>query len=1278
MTDGFGPQGNRERTHTKKAYCRHEDAEIYGIPVTNDWRFDPLHEGLLVDSKMEPSSRCSIPASIGVDVHLMANKQPGQMEPSPRGQTPMVVDIEPLLMTNEQPAQMELLPDIETAMPSSMEPQQSSTSLSFVQVGASSKFQNPMPALRPQQLSLKNRQSILIEQSPRAYGSSSFKLALQQPLSTNGPSMQKEPSSKFQMVASANKGTKQLPSVSKVARMEHLPKVQGATSPTLGTPQLSSKNKRKSQTEKLSKVQSINLAAQVASPAIRKAAQAEPSPKVQSESFESVRSKLRESLAAALVLVPEAQRNSQATEKTQSTMETNVQGEMADDSGKQVEASTITTSVFSCPLSETCSEPMSSKGNECDVPLKLDESHCLPSDAFTSGGAADYTQIWKCDMQDFELKHTSLGGDMSFGNNLVFKDELLQGNGLCWASDNDFESSALKEGEPKRLKLTLEGSSMDTKESVVKTQHLATKIEAELFRLFGGVNKKYKEKGRSLLFNLKDPNNPELRERVFSEEITPERLCSMTAEELASKQLTEWRIAKAEEFAQMVVLPESDIDLRRLVKKTHKGEFQVEVEKDDTIPVEVAVGANSLPQVSTRANETKNVVKSIENEAQNSTMHGETEIPDNSAASKKLDLGSLRPQDMQDLMVDELKDTEFLPAILSLDEFMEALDSEPPFQSLPVDAVQDSPTKKKGSDSQHLRSNSMPDRSYVENAVPENSQSKSDDTLNYLNSKPDKASDSLVSKQDHLHTASADLPDSSSNHADEIDSRNTSTNNNHALCSGSISEVDNGSPGITANGDNVWEGLVQLNISSLVTVSGFFKSGEKTSTKEWPGFLEIKGRVRVDAFEKFLQELPSSRSRAIMISWTDLQLGYRQALGAQAACKLLTFNKRLTGGLMVVHFQWKEGSPESGRASLIETADSYVADERVGYAEPAPGVELYFCPPHSRTVQMLEKHLPKEHLEALAASTDGGLVGIVVWRRPHVTSAVSPRLSNHKHSSSSRKHLVSSRKPPPLNSNADVAIKRPAAAAAALPAPVNTILEPQPEEAADDVPPGFGPRATRDEDDLPEFDFRGSRPTASNPRQGGSGVGMSHSHGRPLARRPADQMRELIHKYGQGESGTGSGIPSLSHMQPHMQPWGEDDDDDDIPEWRPHQDSHPPSQGLHRRTQPPSHQANPHLMPMAARKPPLLAVHAPPQLVSAMALPMQPPPMGATQLAQTAWQQQGAWWPHARMPVHGAQQPCHYGGQAAEGQHNGMMGGYGNLPDSADWRSDVHNRGRGM
>lgn len=51
-------------------------------------------------------------------------------------------------------------------------------------------------------------------------------------------------------------------------------------------------------------------------------------------------------------------------------------------------------------------------------------------------------------------------------------------------------------------------------------------------------------------------------------------------------------------------------------------------------------------------------------------------------------------------------------------------------------------------------------------------------------------------------------------------------------------------------------------------------SGEKTTTEEWPMLLEIKGRVRLDAFEKFVRELPNSRSRAVMVLFYCLQFSH--------------------------------------------------------------------------------------------------------------------------------------------------------------------------------------------------------------------------------------------------------------------------------------------------------------------------------------------------------------------------------------------------------------------
>lgn len=42
-------------------------------------------------------------------------------------------------------------------------------------------------------------------------------------------------------------------------------------------------------------------------------------------------------------------------------------------------------------------------------------------------------------------------------------------------------------------------------------------------------------------------------------------------------------------------------------------------------------------------------------------------------------------------------------------------------------------------------------------------------------------------------------------------------------------------------------------------------SGEKAKTGEWPTMVEVKGRVRLSAFGKFVKELPLSRSRVLMV-----------------------------------------------------------------------------------------------------------------------------------------------------------------------------------------------------------------------------------------------------------------------------------------------------------------------------------------------------------------------------------------------------------------------------
>ena len=111
-------------------------------------------------------------------------------------------------------------------------------------------------------------------------------------------------------------------------------------------------------------------------------------------------------------------------------------------------------------------------------------------------------------------------------------------------------------------------------------RELGTSIEAAVFDTHGkALTKEYKNRMRSLQFNLKDASNPGLRARVLLGELPPHRLASMAAEELASKQLAEWRQRKAQEAVKAVIMdsdPEFD-KLGRRLRKTHKGEEVVDI-----------------------------------------------------------------------------------------------------------------------------------------------------------------------------------------------------------------------------------------------------------------------------------------------------------------------------------------------------------------------------------------------------------------------------------------------------------------------------------------------------------------------------------------------------------------------------------------------------------------------------------------------------------------------------------------------------------------------------
>ncbi|KAL2346806.1 hypothetical protein Fmac_000806 [Flemingia macrophylla] len=900
-----------------------------------------------------------------------------------------------------------------------------------------------------------------------------------------------------QVPNASNKGSQHIQSPSSASRTQHM----------------AASNKRKSQMDNTSgksgTPRSLNSRNQNT--------QMKQSSKVQTESSESVRSKMRESLAAALALVSQ-----QGKSQIPNNDVANTQGKSGNSS--QCAGSVPASVETSLEQRQDISQSINSSLAEADSAglavgehrqstifnEEISEKH-KDYEAGTTNASNNESIL--SSMQDFQSSYTLTTDDVPFSDSFFMKDDLLQGNGLSWVLSDMVDMGNQRESQ---TNIEQRSEPLETgggcREDPPLPELLASRIEEELFKLFAGVNKKYKEKGRSLLFNLKDRNNPELRERVMFGEIPPDQLCSMTAEELASKELSQWRIAKAEEFAQMVVLPDSDVDIRRLVKKTHKGEFQVEVEHEDNVSVEVS-GARS---------------QTIKND-------GEGTSPSKADVNTDAEKGNLQKDNtfsitissndgadpMQGLMTDDaLKDPDFLPPIVSLDEFMESLHSEPPFENLPVESGKVTPISEKvdsgvgsKSKSSNLTSNEQADvtsdKSEKFQSPRVNSDAKEDKKFN--------ADSGAISSDTRYSESQADMKSTDGRAKEKsIDDMKSASTEAELRGNQFHAEERHGNTnrhlkvGVSAMGECLWEGMLQPNISTTQSVISMFKSGEKTAAKEWPGFLEIKGRVRLDAFEKFLQDLRQSRSRAIMVS----------------------------------HFISKEPDEES---TLREVADSYIMDERVGFAEPVHGVELYFCPPHKKTVEMLSNVLPKEQIEAVN-SIDNGLIGIIVWRKTNLTSSISPTTSHHKHGS---KRQYFSRRQQDINVNTNSNSTR--------------IAVKTSENDDDDVPPGFGPPAARVEDDLPEFNFSGG----SNPSHliqkpmGPPGMIPLHSVNQAPPR-PVEQMRELVHKYGQNKPS----VPSANWQDKFggtIQPWN--DDEDDIPEWQPQtqtpQSQFPPQQTMH-------------------------------------------------------------------------------------------------------------------
>ncbi|XP_060942963.1 PHD finger protein 3 isoform X2 [Limanda limanda] len=120
--------------------------------------------------------------------------------------------------------------------------------------------------------------------------------------------------------------------------------------------------------------------------------------------------------------------------------------------------------------------------------------------------------------------------------------------------------------------------------SVERAVEVAKKTERELFHLYKDTDNKYKNKYRSLMFNLKDTKNNVLFKRVLKGEISPSNLIRMSPEELASKELAAWRQRENRHTIEMIEKDQREAERRPITKITHKGEIEIESQEPQKTP----------------------------------------------------------------------------------------------------------------------------------------------------------------------------------------------------------------------------------------------------------------------------------------------------------------------------------------------------------------------------------------------------------------------------------------------------------------------------------------------------------------------------------------------------------------------------------------------------------------------------------------------------------------------------------------------------------------------
>nr|XP_040033840.1 PHD finger protein 3 [Gasterosteus aculeatus aculeatus]XP_040033841.1 PHD finger protein 3 [Gasterosteus aculeatus aculeatus]XP_040033842.1 PHD finger protein 3 [Gasterosteus aculeatus aculeatus]XP_040033843.1 PHD finger protein 3 [Gasterosteus aculeatus aculeatus] len=166
--------------------------------------------------------------------------------------------------------------------------------------------------------------------------------------------------------------------------------------------------------------------------------------------------------------------------------------------------------------------------------------------------------------------------------------------------------------------------------SVERASDVAKKTEKELFYLYKDTDNKYKNKYRSLMFNLKDTKNNVLFKRVLKGEISPGNLIRMSPEELASKELAAWRQRENRHTIEMIEKEQREAERRPITKITHKGEIEIESQEPlkASEPAELELPLKVTEDSVEPPNTTKKRVSSVRDAGKDTTSQHKSHLFD--------------------------------------------------------------------------------------------------------------------------------------------------------------------------------------------------------------------------------------------------------------------------------------------------------------------------------------------------------------------------------------------------------------------------------------------------------------------------------------------------------------------------------------------------------------------------------------------------------------------------------------------------------------------------